>query len=70
MIKNSSLKNALFVFDDGLLSVDDMDREQLIQALEWTLNSAEENKKTANKFKQLLELSENMKIMSKEMRGM
>ena len=70
MIKNPSLKNALFVFDDGLLSVDDMDREQLIQALEWTLNSAEENKKTANKFKQLLELSENMKIMSKEMRGM
>lgn len=69
MIKKSSLKNALFVFDDGLLTVEQMDREQLIQALEWTISAAEESKKTADKFKQLLELSQNMKIMSDEMRG-
>lgn len=70
MIKKSSLKNALFVFDDGLLTIEQMDREQLIQALEWTISAAEESKKTADKFKQLLELSQNMKIMSDEMRGM
>lgn len=58
MGEKSPLKTALFVFDDGLLSVDDMDREQLIQALEWTLEAAEQNKKAADKIERLLELSQ------------
>jgi hypothetical protein len=57
----SKVKNALFVFDEGMLKVSDMSREQLIQALEWTLEAAEQNKKIADKFSELLDLRKNRK---------
>lgn len=57
----SKVNNALFVFDEGMLKVSDMSREQLIQALEWTLEAAEQNKKIADKFSELLDLRKNRK---------
>ena len=57
MDEKQFIKTARFVFDDDLLSVDEMDRDQLIQALEWTLEAAENNKKAADKFEKLLKFS-------------
>jgi hypothetical protein len=57
----SKVDNALFVFDEGILKVGDMSRDQLIQALEWALEASEQNKKIADKFSELLDLRKNRK---------
>lgn len=53
------LKTAMFVFDDDMVMVGDMSREQLIQALEWTLQSANNHKKHAEKMERLLDMAQN-----------
>ena len=57
MDEKQFIKTARFFFDDDLLSVDEMDRDQLIQALEWALEAAEKNKKAADRLEKLLKFS-------------
>jgi len=57
----SKLSREFFAFAEGLLLVDDMSREQLIQALEWTLEALSKKEDQLDRINDLLDLRKTYK---------